>query len=66
MGIVGKPNDVLRKGRTLPPYIEKGLKDLGPSGEIAKEIIISHYEEFKGLSMKEIVEKLKRDYKIKI
>lgn len=66
MGFVGRPNDVLRKGRKLPPYIEKGLKDLGPSGEIAKEIIISHYEEFKGLPIEEIVEKLKRDYKIKI
>jgi|YelNatPaOPRAMG01_1025707.scaffolds.fasta_scaffold01980_12 hypothetical protein len=66
MGVVGRPNDILRKGRKLPPYIENGLKDLGPSGEIAREIVISHYEEFKDLSIEEIIEKLKKKYKVKI
>lgn len=50
--------------RKLPPHIEKGLNDLGPIGEVAKEIIVSNYEEFKNLPFEKIKEKLKKDYKI--
>lgn len=66
MGVVGKPEDIQRKGRRLPPYIENGLKDLGPHGEIVKEIIISNYDEFKDLPFEKIKEKLRKEYNIKI
>ncbi|MEM0054518.1 MAG: hypothetical protein QXL89_10065 [Nitrososphaeria archaeon] len=65
MGVVERPND-FRKIKKLPPYIEKGLKDLGPLGEVAKEIIISNYEEFENLPFEKVKEKLEKEYKIKL
>lgn len=65
MGVVERPED-FRKIRKLPPHLEKGLKDLGPLGEVAKEIIISNYEEFKNLSFEKVKEKLEKEYKIKL
>ncbi|MCX8189015.1 MAG: hypothetical protein N3F64_04835 [Nitrososphaeria archaeon] len=64
MGVVERPEN-FRKIRKLPPYIEDGLKDLGPLGKVAKEIIISNYDEFKNLSFEKVKEKLEKEYKIK-
>jgi len=66
MGVVGKPENLRRRGRRLPPYIERGLRDIGPAGEAAKEIIESNYEEFKGLPIEKIIEKLRKEYNMKI
>ncbi len=65
MGVVERPEN-FRKMRRLPPHIEKGLKDLGPIGEVVKEIIISNYDEFKDLSFEKVREKLEKEYKIKL